>query len=143
MNSSNTTTGGYAESEMKTTTLPALVDALPSWLKSRLKTFSVLASAGGDSLDTVETVTGNKLALRSEVEVFGAISLSHVVEGTQVPYYESANTRIKTKGLSGGAADWWERSAGTAEYFCLVHQHGTATYAGASYAYGLAPFGCL
>ena len=37
MNATATTAGGYGASEMKTVTLPALVEALPDWLKTRLK----------------------------------------------------------------------------------------------------------
>lgn len=146
MNSSNTTTGGYAESEMKSTTLPALVEALPAWLKSRLKTFSVLAGNGGASAasQTVETVTGNKLALRSEVEVFGRNPNSPAGEGEQVEYYKTPDAgRIKTTGVAGSAVYWWERSAYSSGGFCSVHPYGSAKTTGASSANGLAPFGCI
>lgn len=144
MNSSNTTAGGYGATEMYTTTLPALAEALPSWLKSRLKTFSVLASAGGSDLTTIETVTGNKLALRSAVEVFGAGGNGQPGEGTQVEYYNTpAEGRIKRAGISVSAASWWERSAGSATYFCCVNTNGSANHINASTANGLAPFGCI
>ena len=147
MNSSNTTTGGYAESEMKTVTLPALVEALPAWLKSRLKTFSVLAGNGGASpaSQTVETVTGNKLALRSEVEVFGTHPYSPAGEGEQVEYYKTPDAgRVKYPGISGtSAVHWWERSAASSSTFCNVNNGGSASSYNASYALGLAPFGCI
>lgn len=147
MNPTTTTVGGYAESEMKNTTLPALAEALPSWLKSRLKTFSVLAGNGGASpaSQTVETVTGNKLALRSEVEVFGTHQYSPAGEGEQVEYYKTPNAgRIKTMGVAGSALYWWERSASSNDTFCSVSNRGD-THSGyyASYTYGLAPFGCI
>lgn len=82
MNSSNTTVGGYGATEMYTTTLPAMVEALPEWLKSRLKTFSVLVGAGNQSTE-IETVGNNKLALRSQVEVTGNSSGTAPGEGTQ------------------------------------------------------------
>lgn len=86
MNSSNTTVGGYGATEMYTTTLPAMVEALPEWLKSRLKTFSVLVGAGNQSTE-IETVGNNKLALRSQVEVTGNPSRSAPGEGTQITLY--------------------------------------------------------
>lgn len=143
MNSSNTTTGGYGATEMYNTTLPALVEALPSWLKTRLKTFSVVASKGGSDLSTAETVTGNKLALRSEKEIFGTRTYSQVDEGTQADYYKSTNNRIKTKGYGGSANGWWERSAYTSAYFCLVSIDGTVVFNNASNTNGVAPFGCI
>jgi hypothetical protein len=146
MNSSDTSTGGYAESEMKTTTLPALVEALPAWLKSRLKTFSVLAGNGGASAasQTVETVTGNKIALRSEVEVFGRNPNSPAGEGEQVEYYKGTDAaRAKYIGISGpSAVYWWERSAYSSS-FCTVNTYGSASNTRASNASGLAPFGCI
>lgn len=145
MDPTNTTAGGYGATEMYTTTLPALVEALPSWLKTRLKTFSVIASKGGSDVTTAETVSGNKLALRSEMEVFGTRAYSQVDEGTQVDYYKPASNRIKTLGFGGGVHTWWERSANSSSKFCYVTSGGTAAVASgnASTAYGAAPFGCI
>lgn len=143
MNSSNTTSGGYGATEMYTTTLPALVEALPSWMQSRLKTFSVLASAGGSTLSTIETVAGNKLALRAAVEIFGAGGNGQAGEGSQIPYYANSALRIKTSGYAGSTAGWWERSAYSSTIFCYVNSGGGAGSSAASGAYGVAPFGCI
>ena len=143
MNSSGTTTGGYAATEMYTTTLPALVLALPSWLQSRLKTFSVLASAGGSSLSTIDTVENNKLALRSEIEIFGTRSYSQEGEGTQVDLYKQTSYKTKAYGPGGSTANWWERSAYSASNFCYVSTSGSAGSYTASSAYGVSPFGCI
>lgn len=146
MNATVTSEGGYGASEMKTVTLPALVEALPDWLKTRLKTFSVLAGSGGavPSSQTIETVTGNKLALRSDVEVSGSNSHSPAGEGTAIPYYTAgADPRIKPAGINGTAVAWWERSAYGSGSFSNVSNSGGTTYNLATYAYGLAPFGCL
>ena len=146
MNSSNTTAGGYGATEMYTTTLPALAEALPSWLKSRLKTFSVKASKGGSNLDEIETITGNKLALRSAAEIFGSAANCRAVEiaaCTQVELYKVPAVRIKLKGYSGSATNWWERSPYSSTAFCYVITNGTASNNTASLAYGVAPFGCI
>ena len=142
MNSSNTTTGGYGGSEMYTTTLPALVAALPSWLASRLKTFDVQATIGGGS-STLETVGNNKLALRSAIEVFGSGHNGKAAEGSWIPYYANAGIRTKLRGYAGSADIWWERSPNNASYFCYVGNNGVASSNTASYAYGVAPFGCI
>lgn len=146
MNAASTTAGGYGASEMKTVTLPALVEALPDWLKTRLKTFSVLAGSGGApaSSQTVETVPDNKLALRSEAEVFGSNPQSPAGEGTQAEYYSgSIDLRVKLQGISGTELTWWTRSANSDTWFCTVMSGGTANFNTASYPEGLAAFGCL
>ena len=79
--------GGYGATEMYSTTLPALVNALPAWLKNSLITFSVLSSAGSKS-PTILTVPNNKLALRAESELIGYASKSFSGEGVGLPYYE-------------------------------------------------------
>lgn len=142
MNSSSTTAGGYDSTEMFATTIPALINALPDWLKSRMLTFDVLASAGGSSLGTIERISGNKLALRAAVEVFGPGVIGGDGEGSLVKYYES-NSKIKTNGFNGSAVGWWCRSATGAALFCVVNGGGGANNFTASSAYGLAPFGCI
>lgn len=102
VNASDTNVGGYKASTMFITTLPNLVKALPEWLSGRLMEFAVKASAGGTS-DTIETITGNKLALRSEMEIFGTIRYSKSGEGEQIEYYKTATNRIKTTGKNGSA----------------------------------------
>lgn len=143
MNSSNTNVGGYGGSEMKTTTLPALVNALPTWLKDLLITFSCLTSAGNGS-STIEAVTNNKLALRSETEVFGRNSSSLGREGIQVQYYETAANKIKKRGHDGSAYGWWERSPNyNTNGFCYVSSNGGSSGHLATEWFGVAPFGCL
>lgn len=144
MNGTSTNAGGYGSSEMKTTTLPALVNALPAWLKELLREFSVLASAGSKS-DTIETITGNKLALRSEVEIFGSTSFSKAGEGSQIDYYKTESNRIKKRGHSGSSNAWWERSPrhNAYEYFCAVLSSGGANTDTANTPLSVAPFGCV
>ncbi len=143
LNSTNTTSGGYGATEMYTTTLPAMAEALPGWLRSRLKTFDVLASKGGSELTTIETVAGNKLALRSEVEVIGYTSNSQPGEGVQVEYYKVAAVRVKTRGFSGSATNWWTRSAYISSYFCYNTGNGSTGSVSPTNTFGVSPFGCI
>lgn len=144
MNSSDTNAGGYGSSEMKMTTIPAIVNALPTWIKSRLIEFSVLASAGSQS-SAIDTVTGNKLALRSEIEVFGTSTYSFAGEGSQISYYATADNRKKNRGHNGSKKVWWMRSpySTNSEYFCRVNGTGVTDFSNAMNASGVAPFGCL
>ena len=79
----------------------------------------------------------------SEVEIFGSTSYSAAGEGTQYDYYKAGNSKVKKR--SGSAAFWWERSpsASNSTYFCLVDSNGSASYDGASFAYGVAFGFCL
>ena len=126
MNGSNTTVGGYGTSEMCTTTLPAMVEALPTWLKTRLKTFSVLVGAGNQSTE-IETVGNNKLALRSQVEVTGESSQSAPGEGNQITLYSfGTHSRIKYIGPTYSNTDykdWCFRSpyVGNSYQYVAIH----------------------
>ena len=133
----------YGTSEVKTETLPALANALPSWLKNRLKEFDVLVASNGNG--SITTVTGNKLALRSEVEIFGSTTYSKAGEGSQIDYYKTSANRAKKRGHNGSIDDWWERSPvrDRSDYACIVYYNGTVTQYYVYVGPGLAPFGCL
>ena len=141
---STTNNGGYAASLMYRSTLPALTSALPAYLHDLLIPFSCKTSAGNKST-TIETINNNKLALRSEFEIFGAHSNSVSGEGIQIPYYITSANRIKKRGHSGTADTWWERSpvASSGTYFCYVDSSGAMRYGRGDNSYGLAPFGCI
>lgn len=136
MNSSNTNSGGWKNSTMRTTHLPAILALMPTEVQNGIREVSKKASVGGAS-STIETVS-DKLFLLSEVEIFGSTSYSAAGEGTQYDYYKAGNSKVKKR--NGSAAGWWERSPGASgsAYFCLVSGGGTAAGDGASFAFGVA-----
>ena len=146
MNSSNT--GTLTNTSMYKTVLPNYANALPSWLKTRLKPFSIKVSPDGSNATPI-TLTNQKLALRAEWEVFGA--KSYAVAGQaeasgnkQVAYYATQSNRVKKKGHSGSADWWWLRSPRSTTGFCGVFTDGSASYYNASNTNAcLAPFGCV
>lgn len=144
MNSSDTNSGGWPSSEMYTTTIPALLNALPTWLKNNLLEFTTKTSEGNRSSEIEET-TGNKLALRSEIEIFGSTTYSKSGEGSQIAYYKTSGNRVKKLGHSGSASRWWLRSpyGGSSTSFCGVSSGGSADWYGATDTCGVAPFGCI
>ena len=145
MNASRTTVGGYGATEMKNVTLPALADAMPTWLKGRLYSFDVLGSSGKGSSSVIETITGNRLALRSEIEILGSTDNSISGEGTQIDYYKIPGTSQKRRGYNGNTVGWWTRSPhknNTISY-CHISDTGTSTSNLADAAFGVSPFGCL
>lgn len=136
MNISSTNSGGWKNSAMRTTHLPAILALMPTEVQNGIREVSKKASAGGAS-STIETVS-DKLFLLSEVEIFGSTSFSAAGEGTQYDYYKAGNSKVKKR--NGSAAGWWERSpiAGGSTTFCLVNGNGDANGVGASSARGVA-----
>ena len=133
----NTAAGlNYGTSEMYRTTLPALVEALPSWLRTRLKTFSVPINVAGNA----ESVPNNKLALRSQMEVSGGNS--PVGEGVQLEYYKILDSRRKTSMVSGDVS-WWTRTFPTSSYSVMVATSGIPANQSPAVSIYLAPFGCV
>ena len=136
MNSSNTNSGGWKNSAMRTTHLPAILALMPTEVQNGIREVSKKASVGGAS-STIETVS-DKLFLLSEVEIFGSTSYSAAGEGTQYDYYKAGNSKVKKR--NGSAAIWWGRSpnAGYSTRFCYVDSNGSAGLSGASTARGVA-----
>lgn len=144
-NSGSNINGGYGASKMCTVTLPNLVNALPSWLKDLLITFDVKVASvnsSGKGSTTIETVSNNKLALRSEVEVQGRTVYTAAGEGSQTPYYATANNRKKKKGSY--SESWFTRSPKYNNNTAMATDtDGTAVSMSAGNGRGLSPFGCL
>ena len=136
MNSSNTNSGGWQNSAMRTTHLPAILNMMPAEVKAAIRDVQKKSSAGnqGSSIQT----TNDKLFLLSEIEIFGSTTYSFAGEGKQYAYYQAGNSKVKN--LSGGADFWWERSpcSGNSAYFCSVYSNGDADANDASNSYGVA-----
>ena len=146
MNNSETNTGGWNSSRMRSTTLPLVKSALPSELTSVIKTTSIYSDNTGGGSDTASyvTATQDELYLLAEFEIFGARTYANSAEQNyqrQYAYYVAGNSKIKYN-HSSTATDvrWWDRSvfAANAVLFCLVTTAGTAGRAAASVSIGLA-----
>lgn len=136
MNSSNTNSGGWQNSAMRTTHLPAILNLMPAEVKAAIKGVQKKTSAGSGS-SSIQT-TNDKLFLLSEIEIFGSTSYSYAGEGNQYDYYKAGNSKVKN--LNGSARSWWERSpySSYSADFCFVDSSGNAIANGASYSYGVA-----
>ena len=137
MNSSNTNSGGWNNSAMRNTRMPAILNTFPAELTAdgAIKYVDVLASAGSQSTSLV--TSSDRLRLHSIAEL--GLSYSHAAsgEGTRYAYYTSGN-RVKTVG--GAASIYWTRSPNTGyrSAFCSVNASGTANSYHASDSYGVA-----
>ena len=136
MNSSNTNSGGWQNSAMRTTHLPAILNLMPAEVKAAIRDVQKKSSAGNQS-SSIQT-TNDKLFLLSEIEIFGSTTYSFAGEGKQYDYYKAGNSKVKN--LSGSAYTWWERSpfsSGSA-YFCSVSSGGLADATAAGNSFGVA-----
>ena len=146
MNNSNTNSGGWSGSRMRSTTLPLVKSALPSDLQAVLKTTTIYSdnTGGGSDVASYVTATQDELYLLAEFEIFGARTWANSAERNhqkQYAYYVAGNSKIKYRHDSTAtAASWWERSVreAYAGRFCFVATDGTASYYYASYSLGLA-----
>ena len=136
MNSSNTNSGGWQNSAMRTTHLPAILNLMPAEVKAAIRDVQKKSSAGNQS-SSIQT-TNDKLFLLSEIEIFGSTTYSFAGEGKQYDYYKAGNSKVKN--LSGSAHIWWERSpcSSNSTNFCRVNSSGNASANGASASYGVA-----
>jgi len=136
MNSSNTNSGGWGSSVMRSTTMGTMKGYLPSTWQSVIKPVNKKTSAGNKS--TTINTSSDSCFLLSEVEIFGTTTYSVSGEGTQYAYYKAGNSTIKNK--SGSANSWWERSpsASYTSVFCYVISDGNASGGNAGYSTGVA-----
>lgn len=119
MNSSDTNSGGWLQSEMRTTHLPAILALMPTEVQNGIR--EVLKKTHISGTSSMIVGESDKLFLLSVVEIFGAAS----GEGTQYDYYKAGNSKVKK--WNGSAVAWWERSpsAGSSTSFCVVSSSGS------------------
>ena len=129
MNSTNTNSGGWKSSAMRTSTMPLRKGYLPAAWQTAIKPVNKVSGLGGGSSNGTETVSDSCFLL-AEIEVFGSTIYSVSGEGTQYAYY-MANSNVKNQ--NGSAYNWWHRSPyyDTNLSFCISESKGTA---GGSYA---------
>ena len=127
MNSSNTNSGGWKSSAMRTSTMPLIKGYMPAAWQTAIKPVNKASGTGGGSTSGTETVSDSCFLL-AEIEVFGSATNSVSGEGTQYAYYKAGNSKVKN--LDGYAYHWWERSpySGNGNSFCLVYMNGEAIY---------------
>lgn len=125
MNSSNTNSTGWDNSEMRTETLPAILAKMPMNIQNGIRAVNKLTATSGND-ETIKTAS-DKLFTFSEMEVYGSVSQSYDGEGKQYDYYKAGNSKVKKV----GSADswWWLRSPrANSNSFCAVHTDGSVDY---------------
>jgi hypothetical protein len=160
MNTSNSNSGGWASSNMRTaicgtslssysgTIIAVIQAALRAVLKSVTKYTDNTANGGGSTASYV-TATTDYFFLLSEFEVFGSISYGNTNEKNkqaQYAYYSAGNSKIKYKhSTTSRAVSWWLRSPAAirSEQFVAAFETGVVNRGYASFALGFAPGFCV
>lgn len=151
MNNSQSNSGGWNNSRMRTVICPAFKSAMPSDLQAVLKTTTKYSdnTGGGSNTASYVTATSEEVFLLAEFEVFGARSYANSAEQnyqTQYAYYSAGNSKVKYRhSATGSTADWWLRSvrAGNSGSFCFVGTSGGAGSGSANFSRGFAPAFCV
>jgi hypothetical protein len=151
MNNSQSNSGGWNNSRMRTVICPAFKSAMPSDLQAVLKTTTKYSdnTGGGSNTASYVTATSEEVFLLAEFEVFGARSYANSAEQnyqTQYAYYSAGNSKVKYRhSATGSTAYWWLRSvrADNSAAFCLVDTSGSATVSTVSNSLGFAPAFCV
>lgn len=151
MNNSQSNSGGWNSSRMRTVICPAFKSAMPSDLQAVLKTTTKYSdnTGGGSNTASYVTATSEEVFLLAEFEVFGARSYANSAEQNyqaQYAYYSAGNSKVKYRHSStGSTAYWWLRSvvADNSSSFCRVNTSGGAGHTNAYYSRGFAPAFCV
>ena len=149
MNYSNSNSGGWASSKMRTVMLPELETVLPADLTAVIKVVNKYTDNVGGGSGHVEgnvSVTEERLFLPSYYEVFGGTSTSYANSyengvTKQYSYYSAGNSKVRYRhSATTSTCYWWLRSPhyGNSSHFCLVVTGGSANYYRARNSYGCA-----
>lgn len=116
MNSTATNVGGWSDSFMRNTIIPAFIECMPSDLQDVLKTVNKYTdnhgNAGGD-IESYVTATQDKVFLLAEYEVLGTSNGTNTYEkNSQARYdYYKNSTPLRYRDLDNSQkALWWLRS---------------------------------
>lgn len=127
--SSTDFTGGYGDTLMHQTHLPAIKGTMPSEVQAAIKPVNKLTSVGNRD-STIETVSC-ELFLLSEIEIFGSAVRTYAGEGSQYDYYKNGGSKIKYPVGTDSAVEWFERSpAKYTSSFGIVNSRGGSDYVG-------------
>lgn len=158
MNTSNTNSGGWSSSYMRTKILGTslssysgtFIGVLPAALRAVLKSVTKYTNnTGNSSAASAVTATTDYAFLLSEYEVFGSTTYANSNEASkqaQYAYYSAGNSKIKyNHSATSTAVRWWLRSprASISSYFVYVFYDGTVSNRNASSSIGVAPGFCV
>ena len=147
MNTSDTNSGGWAKTQMRSTVLGAASDptnptantllaALPADLRAVMKSVTKYTdnTGGGSNSASAVTATTDYLWLLAEFEVFGSRTYANSSEPSsqaQYEYFKAGNSKIAYKHSAAETAAAWRLRSPSSNYaysFCAVDSGGGARY---------------
>ena len=158
MNTSDTNSGGWAKTQMRSTVLGAASDptnptantllaALPADLRAVMKSVTKYTdnTGGGSNSASAVTATTDYLWLLAEFEVFGSRTYANSSEPSsqaQYEYFKAGNSKIAYKHSAAETAAAWRLRSPNSYYgngFCAVDSGGGANTYGAGRSLALVP----
>ena len=158
MNTSETNSGGWASSNMRTalcgTSLTSysgtIIAVIPAALRAVLKSVTKYTdNTGNSTAASAVTATTDYFFLLSTYEVFGTSDGTNSNEASkqaQYSYYSAGNSKVKyNHSATSTAVSWWLRSPWTfkSTNFILAGSDGTIGITSANYSHGFAPGFCV
>lgn len=142
MNTSQTNSGGWNNSNMRKTKMTTVLNAMPSEVKSGVKQVNKLTSSGNKSTSIV--TSSDKLFLLSEAEYWGTNTKTAAGEGSRYAYYAQGGSFTRSSPSGGGMSRWWTRSPAVSDTkkFVLVYNAGPMSSAATETLY-VAPAFCF
>ena len=143
MNNSQSNTGGWKASSMRTVVMPLIKSSLPEDLQAVIKTSTIYTAEGSGNIAC--TVSDDDVFLLGEYEIFGTRKYATSQEPNylkQYAYYSAGNSKVEYKHDStASAAYWWMRSPffNDSINFCFVYSSGSSDNARAYYSFGVSP----
>ena len=143
MNNTDTNSGGWQASSMRTVVMPLIKAAFPADLRAVINTSTIFTAPNTGNIEL--TATQDEVFLLAEYEVFGIENNASTQEPNylkQYAYYSAGNSRVKYKHNStGSAASWWERSpsSDSSDRFCGVTARGNVDNNRAGISNGASP----
>ena len=135
MNNTNTTSGGWESSGMRTYLKNTIKPLIPETVRNAIVPVTKVSSTYGSTVVKDGQTTTDDVWIPGNGEIFN----NTTYETTGAVYsskFNSATNRIKK--MNGSASDWWLRSAATSTYFCFTNSSGDARYYNASISRGVA-----
>ena len=147
MNTTNTNSGGWKSSLMRTARCAEFLSALPKDWQNVIVACTKYSdnTGGGSNTASYVTATQDKIWLLAEFEVFGTRYYANSAEQNyqkQYDYYKNGNSRVKYKhNDTGTACVWWLRSVNATDSnnFRVVNTDGSSSNSNADGSWGFAP----
>ena len=145
MNSSNTNSGSWKATAMRSTTMASYLSKLPASTQKAIGYVQKITGQNGNSNTNI--TTGDKCFLLSGKELFGNGCYCITAEANatfQYQYFANIATSTVSRAITGAPSDvWWLRSPDSSDYFRGVTAGSSISVFSASGSHGVFPALCI